>query len=205
MTHSPHTAAKVLEIGVAPRKIEVVPIPIETDHLRPTGAARAGVLFVGRAQDPRKGFDRLLRLAGGSVKVRREGIDVISPGRPRCLDGDIGGSMRWHGSVEDLAPFYSAARVFLLPSRQEGFGIVAFEALASGTPVVAMSCGGPDALLRESGGGVVVGTESEFCEAVEALLSDSSRAEDMGAVGRQWVEENMSAASFLANPSVFAV
>lgn len=205
MTHSRHTAAKVVEIGVPARKVEFVPVPIDTDRLRPSGATRAGILFVGRAHDPRKGFDRLVQLASGSTKVRREGIDVISPGhRPRGLDG-VGGSMRWHGRVDDLARFYAAARVFVLPSRQEGLAIVAFEALASGTPVVAMSCGGPDALLQESGGGVVVGTESEFCEAVEALLADPSRAADMGAAGRNWVEDNMSAARFLANSSVFTL
>lgn len=206
MTHSRHTAAKVVELGIPVRKVEFVPVPIETDRLRPSGATRAGVLFVGRARDPRKGFDRLVRLGNASMKVRREGIDVISPGpRPGKLQSVIDGSIRWHGSVDDLAPFYAAARVFVLPSRQEGLGIVAFEALASGTPVVAMSCGGPDALLRESGGGIVAGTESDLCEAVEALLTDPSRAAEMGAAGRQWVEDNMSVARFLADSSVFSL
>ena len=72
--------------------------------------------------------------------------------------------------IANLVGFYLA--LVLLPARQEGFGIAAAEALACGVPVVATPSGGPEQLLRDSGGGVVVpGWDAAgFAAAAVALL-----------------------------------
>jgi glycosyltransferase involved in cell wall biosynthesis len=205
MVHSPYTADLVVRAGVKASRVEVVPIPIDTDQYAPADGdeGREGVLFVGRALDPRKGCERLMALLDVSEATHFAGVDIVSTGSapPWAVRSDV----RWRGRVEDLPSAYRRAQVLALPSRQEGFGIVAFEALASGTPVVAYRCGGPDQLLRESGGGIVVENADEFRRAIERLLGDCDLREELGVAGRSWVDANLSAKQFLANPDIFRV
>ena len=105
--------------------------------------------------------------------------------------------------VDDLAAVYQAAELLLMPSRQEGLGIVALEAMACGTPVVARECGGIDRILSESGGGVVAKTSEGFAKAIDDLLNDSDQARSMGESGRRWVEANASRSSLLRDPNLF--
>lgn len=203
MAMSEHTADLVVGQGLAPAsRVEVRPVPVDTDVFAPPGegAERAGVLFMGRARDPRKGFDRLRRLGEVSGVVREQGVDVVSPGPPMSLSGGF----RWVGRVDDPAAAYRGARLLALPSLQEGLGIVAFESLACGTPVVAYRCGGPDRLLERSGGAILVDDEASFRRAVELLLEDDAARQQLAVAGRQFAVENLSARGFLADPSVFS-
>jgi glycosyltransferase involved in cell wall biosynthesis len=78
---------------------------------------------------------------GGAQAGRAEGVEepeqerapVPAPARPR-IDGD---GIEWLGEVPSVAEHLRSAALLLLPSRQEGFGIAAAEALACGVPVVA--------------------------------------------------------------------
>lgn len=121
------------------------------------------LLFVGRVDDPRKNFQLLL----DSMRVIRAShsratLTVVGPHGDRWrraleLEG-LEGAIHFAGSVsvEALAQAYSDHHLLLVPSRQEGFGIIVAEAFAAGMPVVATRCGGPEAMIRESGGGVLV-------------------------------------------------
>ena len=60
------------------------------------------------------------------------------------------------GDTASVAEVLRGASALLLPSHQEGFGIVAAEALACGVPVVTTPTGGPEELVRGSGAGVVL-------------------------------------------------
>jgi D-inositol-3-phosphate glycosyltransferase len=74
----------------------------------------------------------------------------------------------------DLPPYYCAANLLVLPSSYESFGMVALEALACGTPVVATRVGAMEDLLREAGNGRLVQDlrPSSLAEAMEGLLRD---------------------------------
>lgn len=203
-SQSPKTASSLLRRGVSGSRLELLPVPIDTARFRPRGHRRSGMLFVGRARDPRKGFTTLLELMSKSDLLRETGVDVVSefpPIVPKALRPYV----RWRGRVDAVEEVFSRAEAFVLTSRQEGLGIVVFEALASSTPVVALASGGPDEWIRVSGGGFVVRDGAEFIRRVEGLLGDPALRDSMGSAGRKWVQANMSADDFLRDPTIFSL
>ena len=86
-----------------------------------------------------------------------------------------------------LADFYSAADVVLVPSRSESFGLVALEAQACGTPVVAAAVGGLRTVVR--GGGLLVEGHdpADHADAVLAILGDPAFAASLGSAGARGV------------------
>lgn len=206
LAQSPHTADQIVAGGISASKVEVVPVPIDTATFRPGDEERRGILFVGRANDPRKNFGACLDLLRSSETAMAAGLSVVSSKLPvspqveKLRDG-----LQLLGAVDNVADTYRKARVFLCTSVQEGFGIAVFEAMASGTPVVVRSCGGPDAYVRASGGGFLVHSQAELVQAVERVLRDDSLAADLGAAGRAWTESNLSAQQFLAQRDLFLV
>ena len=99
------------------------------------------ILFVG-SLEPRKNLDHLLR-AWNEIKNDFKETELIIVG----VSGNVfrsvnlwhvAGQVRFLGYVEDemLAGLYANARLFVLPSQDEGFGLPALEAMASGTPVI---------------------------------------------------------------------
>jgi D-inositol-3-phosphate glycosyltransferase len=152
------------------RKVVVIPpgVDLETFHPIPSAQAKAQiglapdarmVLYVGRIERL-KGIETLLR---ASAMLRDRGTseneyacvmviggDPDSPGdemaRLQALREELGVSsvVTFVGkkSQESLPYYYSAAEVAVLPSHYESFGLVALEAMACGTPVVASGVGG---------------------------------------------------------------
>lgn len=84
---------------------------------------------------------------------------------------------------ELLSTWYRAADVCLVPSRSESFGLVALEAAACGTPVVAAAVGGLRTLVEDGVTGHLIETRdpADFARAVQSLLSDRWRAAEMSA------------------------
>lgn len=203
MAMSRHTARCIERLGIHGARISLQPVPIDTDVFSPGDEERRGILFVGRAHDPRKGFPRVLRLLRVSPSAFAHGVTVVSPGDPIGVAPSVRPAVRWTAPVRDVAPLYRSAELLLLPSHQEGLGIVAFEALSSGTPVVSWACGGPDDFLRRSGGAIVVTTTDEMVSAVDRLLNDPGLRSELGNRGRSWVEQHMSARQFLEQPGLF--
>ncbi len=132
------------------------------------------LLFVGRVQ-PLKGPDVLLKAAARLLQAEpglRRVLQVVivggPSGRQQRADPDrmrelaaqlgIGDLVRFEPPCpqEELACWYRAATVMLAPSHSESFGLVALEAQACGTPVVAASVGGLRTVVRDGESGVLV-------------------------------------------------
>jgi glycosyltransferase involved in cell wall biosynthesis len=182
--------------------VSVLPIPVDTDAFVPAPEAewRAGlaaprVVFVGRGDDPRKNVALLLdawRDIGRNVPAAK----LVLVGRPP--DGSLPARAEAVGESRSVAAELRRGSLFVLPSRQEGFGIVAAEALAAGLPVVTTPSGGPEELVRRSRGGVVIGSHAadELAETVTALLREPEVLASMRARGRAYVEHEHSPTRF---------
>jgi glycosyltransferase involved in cell wall biosynthesis len=131
----------------------VLPVPVDSEHFQ---LARSGrrhssqelrLLFLGRPNDPRKGFDlalATLRVVQQTVPARLLVVSdsVASLDLPAdCVRVDA-------ADDRELLRRFHEADVLLMPSRQEGFGLAAVEALLSGLPTVATAFGGVEELLR---------------------------------------------------------
>ena len=156
---------------------------------------RPALLFAGRIQ-PLKGADLAVRTLGSLDDPRAVLLVVGGPSGP---DGDaelerlrelvhqlgLAKQVRFVPPQphERLASFYRAVDVCLVPSRSESFGLVALEAAACGTPVVAASVGGLRSLVDDGVSGFLVeGREpADFAVPVSKLLGDPALAAAMGA------------------------
>lgn len=141
---SERTRREVRALG--PDRVDLVPNGISLAETADAAAAErdVDVLFVGRLI-PQKGVDTLVRAVG---RLREEGTDrrltVVGEGPRREALGRLAAD-RAPGAVKfldvrethaEVLGLMKAARVFVLPSRREGFGMTVLEALACGTPVV---------------------------------------------------------------------
>jgi glycosyltransferase involved in cell wall biosynthesis len=107
--------------------------------------------------------------------------------------------MRFHGfaSNEDVRDWFRIADVFLLPTSEEGFGLVLAEAQACGTPVVSTRIPPLDeVVLHERTGLLVPRTVDEMAEAAERLLRAPGQRRAMGDAGRAWVVSAFAANTF---------
>ena len=90
----------------------------------------------------------------------------------------------FRGSVEqsDLKYYYSAADIFVLPSHYESFGLVALEAMACGTPVVASRVGGIPSFLDDGNVGYLIPWRcpEPFADKIEILLENHDLRKYMG-------------------------
>ena len=165
-------------VGVLPLPVDVERFSPETDEVWLNGLESPTLAVIGRGDDPRKNVQLALD-ALPLIRARIPGatIRLIGPRPPRELPEGVEAV----GEVDSVAEHLRGCALLLLPSRQEGFGLVAAEALAAGVPVVSTPSGGPESLLRESGGGVVLEgwDPGELADACAELLRDPGRLTDI--------------------------
>ncbi|MBW4589173.1 glycosyltransferase family 4 protein [Aetokthonos hydrillicola Thurmond2011] len=170
--------------------VSVIPNPLDLDSFRPIEKTlarkllnlpqqRSLILFgaLGGTNDPRKGIDLLLQAISFLETQQLKDIEIVIFGQsvPEQVP-KLGFPLRYTGHLGDdisLALLYSAADVFVAPSRQDNLPNTVVEAIACGTPTVAFKIGGMPDLIDHK---------------VSGYLAQPYEVEDL-ATGIQWVIE----------------
>jgi glycosyltransferase involved in cell wall biosynthesis len=173
---SAYLADAARELGA--REVRVVPSPVEIPESVGEPADPPHVLFVGRLS-PEKGIHEFLAATEGMPRV------IVGAG-PVDVPEAVGFVPR-----PELGSYYERAAVVCVPSRREGYGVVAREAMAYGRPVVATAVGG---LVDVTGVLVPPGDVPRLRQVNEELLADSGWREHLGAEARKQAEETLSPA-----------
>jgi D-inositol-3-phosphate glycosyltransferase len=194
------------------RKLITIPPGVDTSHFYPIPSDEAKefiglkpedrmVLFVGRIE-PLKGIDTLitamscldveglnkpvhLAIIGGepNVNVQDMTSEMIRL-QKLCDDLAVGHTVVFLGKRgQDTLPYYySAAEAVAMPSLYESFGMVALEAMACGTPVIASEVGGLGYLVQNEKTGYTIpdSDPQALCQKLSGLLSDAPLRDAMG-------------------------
>jgi glycosyltransferase involved in cell wall biosynthesis len=141
------------------------------------------LLYFGRLDIFQKGLDTLLEAFALLVRTRPR-LELRIAGRGKDAERvaaharelGIEGNVRMLGAVseEERQALFAGASVALMPSRFEGFGMVAAEAMAAGVPLVAAAAGSLPEVVDAPHGGVMVppGDPAALAEATARLLDD---------------------------------
>jgi glycosyltransferase involved in cell wall biosynthesis len=193
---SKHTAADVIEqLGVPSRQVVVCPhgVPSWRDPAPMPLAADGYVLFMGTLES-RKNVDGLLDAYGRLLARRPNAPNLVlagsaGPEAGRWLDAIVAAPLAGHvehiGYVgePDRQRVYMGARVLVLPSHEEGFGMPALEAMSLGIPVIASNRGALPEVLGETGILVAPDDTESIVAALDRLLADDELARAMGRRG----------------------
>jgi phosphatidylinositol alpha-1,6-mannosyltransferase len=226
IANSHHTKKILLEeVGIRPEKIHVIHPGVNVNDFRVTDEMISSVrqrhklesspvlLTVGRLQR-RKGQDMVIK-ALPLITKRFPNVKYVIVGAGeeqtalRKLTHDLGVKEQviFVGQVpeSELAAYFAACDVFIMPNRQigpdiEGFGMVFLEAGAAGKPVIGGKSGGTGEAIAEGVTGIRVNGScvEEIATAVIALLMDPTQAQLMGECGRRRVETEFSWSSIVS-------
>ena len=174
----------------APGRTDVLYPGTDTSRFRPpaTYAANGHLLAVGRLGEPRKDWGTLLHAYAMALQ-QQDLPDLVIAGRGQLLAADaallsqlgLTDRCRVEQDVDDarLRALYQGASMYLLSSREEGFGLVVVEAMASGVPVIATRLDGTRETVVDGVSGLLVERDSvlveSFQQAVVSLWRDRER------------------------------
>ena len=204
------------DYGAHASRIATIPCGVDTDLFTPGDRAEARrrlglddrpvLLWVGRIA-PIKGLDTLLdtvarlREAGRDMRLLVVGGEADEPTngheaslRRRIAALGLGESVRFVGpQPQSVLPlYYAAADVTVLPSYYESFGMVALEAMACGSPVIASRVGGLVTTVRDGVTGFLVpdGDVEALAERIETLVGDPELRWRLGREGVRWAAQH---------------
>ena len=205
--------------GADPAKVQVIPPGVDLDLFRPLPCddARAAVgipedhhmvLFVGRIQAI-KGIDTLIRAMAALVQKRphlkgKLALTVIGGAGDPATDGELARlqTLEQELGIDDVVTFigsrdqdtlvnyYNAASMVVVPSHYESFGMVALEAMACGTPVIASDVGGLSLNVADGFNGYLVpkGDVDELAYKMELMLEHDQLRAQLGTQACQWAQ-----------------
>ena len=215
---SAFTAERVVQAqGLDPRKVFFLPPALEPGFANGRRAAASLplppqgrlILSVGRliSSEPGKGIDTVIRALPKVLSVVRDAFYVVvGEGDDRARlerlaqESNVRDRVLFLGeqSLHDLKECYSRCCAFVMPSRQEGFGIVFLEAMAFGRPIIAGNHGGTPEFVQDGVTGFLVEYDrvNVLADRLIRLLQDDELCRRMGDAGRRAVEANFSFEQF---------
>jgi glycosyltransferase involved in cell wall biosynthesis len=174
---SEYLADSARELGA--REIRIVPSSVKIPEAVGDPDEPPHVLFVGRLS-PEKGIHEFLAATEGLPRV------IVGAGTVDVPEA-VGFVPR-----SQLGAYYERAAVVCVPSRREGYGVVAREAMAYGRPVIATAVGGLADAVEDGVTGLLVDAEG-LRSAIERLLGDDELRRRLGSAARQVAENGLSA------------
>ncbi|HEY3543727.1 MAG TPA: glycosyltransferase family 1 protein [Gaiellaceae bacterium] len=153
--------------GLPPDRVTVTLLAADP-AFQPGGARRDDyVLLVGSVESRKQPL-----VAADAARAAGHRLVVVGPERDGALAAQLrqrGAEVRGVVPQDELVRLYQRAAALLLPTRYEGFGLTAAEAMACGTPVVAT----PDPAVREAGrDAIAYATPDEFAATLLRVLAD---------------------------------
>ena len=173
---------------------------VDTTLFRPVGMSRERFVLTVGGCTPAKGFDFIVR------SLSRVGSSI----RPKLIVVSNSVNLRWKSCIEELARrlsvdveirslikdeelvlLYNSAKLVLYAPYLEAFGLVPLEAMACGTPVVAVKEGGVRETVIHDRTGILVDRDEEiFSKAIEALLRDPLKRDAIAQEARRVILES---------------
>jgi glycosyltransferase involved in cell wall biosynthesis len=192
-----------------PEKFVVVPFAVDTNHFAPMVMRRPSssprLLFVGGLDSAHyfKGISVLLR-ALSKIKDENWKLEIVGEGnlksgyQKEAEDLGLGKRIEFSGRIDDtqLAEVYRGADIFVLPSinRNEAFGIVLLEAMATGLPVVASSLPGVRTVFTDGQQGLYAkpNDADDLADKIKYLLDNPDKLQSMSQAARELAENEYS-------------
>jgi glycosyltransferase involved in cell wall biosynthesis len=191
---------ELIGLGVPPRKLTMLPLPVAENDAMLLDRAAARERFGFRPEDilistlgravPVKGWDVLLRALAEAreripaAKLLLAGSTAAQDEKPfyerlvRFIDEHgLAGSVRFTGHLTDIGPALRASDMFVLPSRSEGYSLALLEALTAGLPVVSTRVGIAPEVIVEGRNGRLVEREnaSDLARGLVAMADPAER------------------------------
>lgn len=197
-----HGLARGLErgLGLERSRLKVIPNPIDVAHIRRAAEAPIArspevpfVVSAGRLEH-QKGFDLLIRAFAASPACAGHDLVILGQGDEQkalmalARELGVGERVRFPEFVANPWAWFSRARLFVLPSRWEGFANVVAEALACGTPTLVTDCDyGPSEIVEHGVSGWVARRNSADAlrRGMDKILVDEALAQRLAGEGLQ--------------------
>ncbi|MBI3107472.1 MAG: glycosyltransferase [Candidatus Rokubacteria bacterium] len=177
--------------GASTDRIAVIPCGVDTELFRPMPQVEAKRLLFWEAMTALDGAAQLLIVGGDQDEPENGHADYL---RERVSVLGLRERVSFLGAQpqERLRLFYAAADATVMPSYYESFGMVALEAMACGSPVIASRVGGRTTTVRDGVTGFLVpeGDAGALAERVALLLEDRGRRAQLGREAQRWAAEH---------------